>query len=255
MASGSTKTTLDRRASTDPSTDRPLSKTPFTKAKTSTIAGTAYSSSRNRSANRRYQKLSDILARIPHRNLVADVGCYGGVIFPYLKSAGCKRIEGFDQDESSLEVASKLYDKVYRWNADGEVAPVEAERYEVVVAAEVIEHLLDTDHFLREAHRITKDGGYLLITTPNLTSLNNRVRVLLGEMPFNAPSLSWKYYSDAVDPSHIKIGNLSEWKRVFQRHHFEIADVTGVSKYGFMDILDRLRPTLSGTLILTLKRT
>jgi 2-polyprenyl-3-methyl-5-hydroxy-6-metoxy-1,4-benzoquinol methylase len=195
------------------------------------------------------------LRGLPKKNLVADLGCFGGVIFPYLKSAGCRRIEGFDIDKNSLKAASTVYDKVYRWDAEREKVPVESERYDVVIAAEIVEHLLDVDHFLTECWRVISKGGFLLVTTPNLVSLYNRLRVLLGKMPFNAPSVSWKHCGTETDPAHVKIANASEWTLAFRGHGFQVTDFRGVSSYRLLNPIDSLRPTLSGTLVFTLRKT
>jgi 2-polyprenyl-3-methyl-5-hydroxy-6-metoxy-1,4-benzoquinol methylase len=50
--------------------------------------------------------------------------------------------------------------------------------FSLVVCVEGIEHLENRFAFLREAYRILHDGGYLLLTTPNIVSLRSRVRYL-----------------------------------------------------------------------------
>ena len=55
--------------------------------------------------------------------------------------------------------------------------------FQVISALEIIEHLIDTDKFLDEVHTHLDLGGYLLLTTPNLNNLINRVRVPLGKYP------------------------------------------------------------------------
>ena len=54
---------------------------------------------------------------------------------------------------------------------------------DLVLALEIIEHLFDTDHFLSEIYRVLKPGGYLILSTPNLASLTNRFRLLVGAYP------------------------------------------------------------------------
>lgn len=60
--------------------------------------------------------------------------------------------------------------------------PFDDEFFNVVWAAEIIEHLLDTDLLLNECHRVLREDGVLLISTPNLASLINRVRLLFGSI-------------------------------------------------------------------------
>ena len=50
--------------------------------------------------------------------------------------------------------------------------------FDAVFSIEGIEHLENRFNFLREAHRILKPGGLLIITTPNIVSLRSRVRFL-----------------------------------------------------------------------------
>jgi len=54
---------------------------------------------------------------------------------------------------------------------------------DLVIALEIIEHLYDTDQFLSEIHRILKPKGTLILSTPNLASLPNRLRLLFGGYP------------------------------------------------------------------------
>ena len=45
--------------------------------------------------------------------------------------------------------------------------------FDIVLAGEVIEHVLDTDLFLRRCFDVLSQGGHLLLTTPNLSSFAN----------------------------------------------------------------------------------
>jgi SAM-dependent methyltransferase len=62
--------------------------------------------------------------------------------------------------------------------------PFPDETFDVVVCMEVIEHIPDQMTLWREIARVTKRGGRALVTTPNVLSLNARLRYLLtGTMP------------------------------------------------------------------------
>lgn len=50
---------------------------------------------------------------------------------------------------------------------------------------ELIEHLLNPDLAIREIWRVTKSGGKIIISTPNLACWYNRILLLFGMTPFN----------------------------------------------------------------------
>jgi len=56
--------------------------------------------------------------------------------------------------------------------------PYEADRFDTTVAIEVVEHVEDQFSFIRELHRVTRPGGRVLVTTPNLLNMNSRLRYL-----------------------------------------------------------------------------
>lgn len=61
--------------------------------------------------------------------------------------------------------------------------PFEDNTFHAIYAGDIIEHLFDTSLFLNECHRCLKSDGILLLTTPNLASLEDRVGFLFGKSP------------------------------------------------------------------------
>lgn len=59
--------------------------------------------------------------------------------------------------------------------ADG-VLPFEDASFEATISIEVIEHVEDQFAFLREMTRVTRPGGTVVVTTPNVLNLPSRVR-------------------------------------------------------------------------------
>ena len=59
---------------------------------------------------------------------------------------------------------------------DGTQLPLNESSFETVVLAEVVEHLIDPIPILREALRVLRERGSLLVTTPNLLGLTKLIQ-------------------------------------------------------------------------------
>lgn len=55
---------------------------------------------------------------------------------------------------------------------------------DVIINEATIEHLKDPRAFLRQCNNLLTPQGYLLITTPNLTTLIKRIRFIFGKTPY-----------------------------------------------------------------------
>ena len=74
------------------------------------------------------------------------------------------------------------------FNVEKEIWPYENDSFDVVIATEILEHLTrDPMHVFAEANRILKNGGTLLISTPNAVSLRNALKLFQGQTPNIAP--------------------------------------------------------------------
>jgi 2-polyprenyl-3-methyl-5-hydroxy-6-metoxy-1,4-benzoquinol methylase len=74
---------------------------------------------------------------------------------------------------------------VYRVNIEESTIPVPDETFDVVLLCEVLEHMeVDPMFMLSEINRITKQGGKLILTTPNSTSSRNIHKILNGYEPY-----------------------------------------------------------------------
>ena len=55
--------------------------------------------------------------------------------------------------------------------------------FDLVIAGEILEHVYDTDNFMKEIHRVLKKNGIVILTTPNLASWLDRAFLLFGMQP------------------------------------------------------------------------
>jgi len=59
------------------------------------------------------------------------------------------------------------YKNVYRVNMNKESFPFRDKRFDSVIAGEVIEHVENPSHVLRECNRVLKKGGKFIVSTPH----------------------------------------------------------------------------------------
>lgn len=98
--------------------------------------------------------------------------------------------------------------------------PFSDEFFDVVWAEEIIEHLYDTDHFLSEVNRVLKRRGILILSTPNLASLINRVKLLFGLYP--------RYVQFSSEGAgHVRYYTAKVLVKQLKRHNFFVERVMG----------------------------
>jgi SAM-dependent methyltransferase len=135
-----------------------------------------------------------ILAALPRdpNASVLDVGCDDGSWTEDVRrtvGVPAQRVAGIEivADRSRL-AAARGFDAR---QADIDAAwPFEDEGFDVVHSNQVIEHVVDLDHFVHETKRVLRAGGTVVVGTENLASWHNIGALLLGFMPFTLTNVS-----------------------------------------------------------------
>ena len=104
---------------------------------------------------------------------------------------------GFPQDEDTD------LGKHYHFNLNDSQEPnlwrKDLEPYDLIIFAEVIEHLYTSPNFvLSFLNSITSVGGRIILQTPNAVALHKRIKILLGKHPYE------KIREDNTDPGHFR---------------------------------------------------
>jgi 2-polyprenyl-6-hydroxyphenyl methylase/3-demethylubiquinone-9 3-methyltransferase len=110
--------------------------------------------------------------------VLVDLGCGGGLLAPHLAGKGYRHI-GVDFLQSALEQArAHGVDAVL---ADVTRLPFASGCADVVSAGELLEHVDDVPATVREACRILRPGGWLVLDTLNRTALATFMAVRVAE--------------------------------------------------------------------------
>lgn len=105
---------------------------------------------------------------------VLDVGCAGGGLSK-LFAEKVQKVHAIDVLPDSISIAQTFNDS---FNITYEVRdvlekPFAPESFDCITFLETIEHVENPALFFREFHRILKNKGHLILSTPNATSLKN----------------------------------------------------------------------------------
>lgn len=185
-----------------------------------------------------------------------DIGCSTGTATEAILPAKvAERILGLDMSLKALQ--NIRHPCMTGTVADVAVSlPFRADCFDVIVAGEIIEHLVDVDAFLLEIRRCLKKNGVLVLSTPNLARLVDRIRFVFGITPKQTiPMHRYLRY-------HVTPFTFSSLRETLTRCRFDIVrfcsnyvylDPTGLTK-SQSHLLAQIFPSLGGSLIVAAKR-
>ncbi len=131
--------------------------------------------------------IRELLVALPRNGnrprTLLDVGCWDGVEtmrYAELLGARAHGIEVFPEPAADAERRGVT---VARVDLERDRFPWPDASFDVVIANQVFEHLKNIWLPMSEMHRVTRTGGWLVISVPNLGSLHNRALMLLGRQP------------------------------------------------------------------------
>jgi 2-polyprenyl-6-hydroxyphenyl methylase/3-demethylubiquinone-9 3-methyltransferase len=107
-----------------------------------------------------------------------DVACGGGLLAPHLDGLGYRHI-GVDLSPTAVPIARDHGVLVVR--GDALALPFAAGAFDVVVAGEVLEHVVDLEAAVVEACRVLRVGGTLVLDTIAATWWGRFLSVTVGE--------------------------------------------------------------------------
>jgi 2-polyprenyl-6-hydroxyphenyl methylase/3-demethylubiquinone-9 3-methyltransferase len=111
-----------------------------------------------------------------------DVGCGAGLLAEPLARLGAA-VTGIDAAPENIVVAEEhaaLSGLAIDYRPGG-IPAVRGQRFDLVTAMEVIEHVVDREAFVGGLADALADGGLLILSTPNRTPLSRLAMITVGE--------------------------------------------------------------------------
>jgi len=112
--------------------------------------------------------LKKYVSKLPEDAIVLDIGCGLGDSLKIVSKQ--RKVIGLEINPDIAKIANftiknPLFHGVVVY--DGTNFPFKDRMFNMVYLIEVIEHVEDDEKFLSECFRVLKNGGYLILTTPN----------------------------------------------------------------------------------------
>lgn len=163
----------------------------------------------------------DVLSLVPEsaRN-VLDIGCSNGSFGGALKESRACMVTGIELDGEMAAEAREVLDHVVvgDLNDAGLYDRLPGEPFDAVVAADILEHLVDPWSVVRVLADKLTDGGVLIVSIPNVAHVST-FRALLAK--------KWPYRDRGIhDRTHLRFFSLRNIEYLIPGDLFRIREIS-----------------------------
>ena len=208
------------------------------------------------SKNPRVKIMLDMINGLRLRNKkILDIGCYDGTLLSQIKNKK-NLFHGIEANDYCVKQCKKKGIKVKNFFFDDKTSfPYVDNFFDLIIIGEIIEHVYDTDFFLRDIHRILSRNGRLILSTPNIASFGRRIMLLLGINPILETSPN-----EAKSSGHIRYFTFETITTLLNKNGFIIeeikSDIVNLSSSGktYSKFITKIFPKIGQSIIISAKK-
>lgn len=161
----------------------------------------------------RYEVLARLTAQIPRGARVLDVGCGTGVLTEQIRDRCEAEVVGIEPNPIRAEKGRERGLDVRTGVFDAEAAR-KLGHFDVIVLADVIEHIAEPAHLLKAMHEALAPGGRIIASVPNVAHWTLRLNLLRGRFEYQPLGL--------MDETHLRWYTLRSLTRLFEDCGYEV---------------------------------
>jgi SAM-dependent methyltransferase len=147
--------------------------------------------------------------KLPKKGKLLDIGCATGYLLETARDSGWE-ISGIEISEYARKIAEKKLN-ISIHNSLGDLK-IKENYFDVITALEVIEHVTDPSRLLMEIRPYIKNGGLLVITTPNLKNSE-----------LYKSFLDWEC---VLPPVHLSYFSIKTITKMLEKNGYQVIDIS-----------------------------
>jgi SAM-dependent methyltransferase len=160
------------------------------------------------------------------RGRVLDLGCADGHLAERLRSLGY-HVTGVDV--VAHNGVKERVDRFVQADLERGVPPEVGTSFDVVLAADVLEHVRSPDRVLQDVRPLLAPGGSLLVSVPNIGHWYPRARVAVGRFDYDRRGI--------LDQDHVRFFTRRSFERLVTSTGFRVVHRSGTGLP--LEVLDR----------------
>lgn len=158
-----------------------------------------------------YGSLSRIIKEVAPGDKVLDVGCSEGYLATYLPN---NKVWGIDGNLDAVKIAKEYcVEAIYCDLNSIPNAPLFKEKFDIIVFADVLEHLLYPEEVLRHFSQYLNPGGKVIISLPNIALWRARLNLLFGRFDYTDYGV--------MDRTHLHLYTFKSAKELLSKSGFQ----------------------------------
>lgn len=170
---------------------------------------------------------------------VLELGCSSGYMSKLLKENNCQ-VDGLEIDRKSAEQAKKYLNKLFIGSLDEEMFLKKIkEKYDVIVAADVLEHTKNPEVVLKSLRKNLKEEGRFIISLPNIACWQMRKNLFLkGDFSYQD--------SGILDKTHLRFYTFFTIQELVKKSQLKVTDIfSAILSFPFKNSLAKISPAFS----------
>ena len=173
----------------------------------------------------------------PGGQRVLDIGCGSGLVLYNLREK-YPELHGLELSPERMRTARLTLEGLDATIRDGNIeAGLDYEDgfFDTITICDVIEHIVNLWPALEEMKRLLRPGGQVVLTTPNIASLQRRLTLLAGRFPSTAApdeGFDVRTENELHDNGHLHYFTFSMLEKLFARYAFSEVRGYGIGRFG-----------------------